>query len=61
VNSLFLLGALAASKMPREQEIWCRCAAEETVIQPDRSEKQTSNLQIADAPDNCQIPISVWF
>lgn len=30
----------------REQEIWCRCAAEETVIYADHSEDQMSNSQV---------------
>lgn len=44
---IFSLRALAVSEMPREQEIWCRRAAERAVIHADCGEVHTSYLRVA--------------
>ena len=52
---IFSLLALAASGMPREQEVRCRYAAEATVIHTGCSENQTSNSLVADEIETGQL------
>ena len=52
---IFSLRALAASGMPREQEVRCRYAAEATVIHTGCSENQTSNSLVADEIETGQL------